>query len=131
MESTLNAWAPRVLSILRIMTGLLFMQYGFAKILKWPPVPMFEKVELVSLYGLAGSMELVGGALLILGIFTRPLAFILCGEMAFAYFIGHAGRNFFPILNGGNLAIQFCFVFLYFTFAGAGPWSLDALRGRK
>jgi putative oxidoreductase len=131
MESTLNAWAPRVLSILRIVTGLLFLQYGFAKLLKWPPVPMFEKVELFSLYGAAGAMELVGGILLILGLFTRPLAFILCGEMAFAYFLGHAGRAFYPIQNGGNLAIEFCFVFLYLVFAGPGPWSVDALLRRK
>ncbi|UTD26289.1 DoxX family protein [Bradyrhizobium sp. WD16] len=131
MDNILQSWAPRVLSILRIITGLLFLQYGFAKLLKWPPVPMFEKVQLFSLYGAAGTLELIGGILLILGLFTRPVAFIVCGEMAFAYFLGHAGRNFFPIINGGNLAIEFCFVFLYLTFAGAGPLSLDAALLRK
>jgi putative oxidoreductase len=131
MEYTLNAWTPRVLSILRIMTGLLFLQYGLAKLFKWPPVPMFEKVEWLSLYGAAGGIELVGGILIILGLFTRPVAFILCGEMAFAYFISHAPLGFFPILNNGNLAILFCFVFLYLTFAGGGAWSLDATMRRK
>jgi putative oxidoreductase len=132
MESTLNAWTPRVLSILRIMTGLLFLQYGLAKLLKWPPVPMFEKVELFSLIGAAGAFELIGGILIILGLFTRPVAFILCGEMAFAYFMGHAPHGFLPILNGGNLAILFCFVYLYLAFAGGGAWSLDtAVRGKS
>jgi putative oxidoreductase len=132
MESTLNAWTPRVLSILRIMTGLLFLQYGLAKLLKWPPVPMFEKVELFSLIGAAGAFELIGGILIILGLFTRPVAFILCGEMAFAYFMGHAPHGFLPILNGGNLAILFCFVYLYLACAGGGAWSLDtAMRGKS
>jgi len=132
MESTLNAWTPRVLSILRIMTGLLFLQYGLAKLFKWPPVPMFEKVEWFSLIGAAGTFELVGGILIILGLFTRPVAFILCGEMAFAYFMGHAPHGFLPILNGGNLAILFCFVYLYLAFAGGGSWSLDAAtRGKS
>lgn len=121
------SWHPSVLSVLRIMTGLLFLQYGMAKLLKFPAVPLFKDVTLFSLLGLAGTIELVGGALLILGLFTRPVAFILAGEMAFAYFLGHAPRGFLPILNGGNLAILFCFVFFYLSFAG-GPWSLDALR---
>jgi putative oxidoreductase len=108
---TYVSWQPRVLSVLRIMTGLLFLQYGMAKLLKFPAVPAFKDVTLFSLYGLAGTLELVGGALMILGLFTRPVAFILAGEMAFAYFIGHAPRGFLPILNGGNLAILFCFVF--------------------
>src|SRR6516162_5448815 len=108
---TYTSWQPRVLSVLRIMTGLLFLQYGMAKLLKFPAVPAFKDVTLFSLYGLAGTLELVGGALMILGLFTRPVAFILAGEMAFAYFLGHAPRGFLPILNGGNLAILFCFVF--------------------
>jgi putative oxidoreductase len=125
---TYVSWQPCVLSLLRIMTGLLFLQYGMAKLLKFPSVPLFEDVTLFSLIGLAGTIELVGGALVILGLFTRPVAFILAGEMAFAYFLGHAPRGFLPILNGGNLAILFCFVFFYLSFAGGGPWSLDALR---
>lgn len=131
MENFAASWAPRVLSLLRIMTGLLFLQYGIAKLFKWPPIPMFEKVELFSLYGLAGSLELVGGILLILGLFTRPVAFIVAGEMAFAYFMGHAPRGFMPILNNGGLAIMFCFVFLYLACAGGGPWSADAAMRNK
>ena len=92
---------------------------------------MFEKVELFSLYGAAGSFELVGGILLVLGLFTRPVAFIVSGEMAFAYFMGHAPRGFFPIINNGGLAILFCFVFLYLAFAGGGPISLDAILRKK
>ena len=125
------SWQPQVLSVLRIMTGLVFLQYGMAKLLKFPAVPAFKDVTLFSLYGLAGTLELVGGILIILGLFTRPVAFILAGEMAFAYFIGHASRSVFPILNGGNLAIMFCFVFFYLSFAGAGPWSVDALRKKS
>jgi putative oxidoreductase len=127
---TYASWQPRALSVLRIMTGLLFLQYGMAKLLKFPAVPMFKDVTLFSLYGLAGALELVGGVLMVLGLFIRPVAFILAGEMAFAYFIGHAPRGFFPILNRGDLAILFCFVFFYLSFAGAGPWSLDALRNK-
>src|SRR5215813_3701173 len=96
------SWQPRVLSVLRIMTGLLFLQYGMAKLLKFPAVPAFKDVTLFSLYGLAGTLELVGGALMILGLFTRPVAFVLAGEMAFAYFLGHSPRGFLPILNGGT-----------------------------
>ncbi len=125
------SWQPQVLSVLRIVTGLVFLQYGMAKLLKFPAVPAFKDVTLFSLYGLAGTLELVGGVLIILGLFTRPVAFILSGEMAFAYFIGHASRSVFPILNGGNLAIMFCFVFFYLSFAGAGPWSVDALRKKS
>lgn len=128
---TYLSWQPRVSSLLRIMTGLLFLQYGMAKLLKFPAVPAFKDVTLFSLYGLAGTLELVGGALMILGLFTRPVAFILAGEVAFAYFLGHAPRGFLPILNGGNLAILFCFVFFYLSFAGAGPWSVDALWKKR
>jgi len=125
---TYVSWAPYVLSLLRIMTGLLFLQYGMAKLLKFPAMPLFKDVTLFSLLGLAGTIELIGSVLVILGLFTRPVAFILAGEMAFAYFFGHAPQGFLPILNGGNLAILFCFVFFYLSFAGGGPWSLDALR---
>jgi putative oxidoreductase len=122
---------PMVLSIFRIMVGLLLFQYGVAKLFKYPPVPMFEKVELMSLYGAAGAIELILGGLLILGLFTRPVAFILCGEMAFAYFIGHFPRGFIPLLNGGNAAILFCFSCLYLACAGGGPWSLDAMMRKR
>lgn len=122
------AWAPRLLSVLRIMAGLLYMAHGMAKLLKWPPVPAFAKVELMSLIGAAGVLELVGGALLIVGLFSRPVALILSGEMAVAYFMAHAPKGFLPLLNGGELAIVYCFLFLYIAAAGPGPWSLDAAR---
>jgi putative oxidoreductase len=127
----LARWEPMILSIFRIMVGLLLFQYGVAKLLKFPPVPMFAKVELMSLIGAAGTIELILGALLILGLFTRPVAFILCGEMAFAYFIGHFPRGFIPLLNGGNAAILFCFACLYLTCAGGGVWSLDAMMRKR
>ena len=129
---TLAAAEPFMLSIFRIMIGLLLFQFGVAKLFKFPPVPMFEKVEVLSLYGVAGTLEFILGGLLILGLFTRPVAFILCGEMAFAYFIGHFPRGFIPVLNGGSLAIMLCFACLYLACAGGGPWSLDAMmRGKR
>jgi putative oxidoreductase len=128
---TASAWAPRILSVLRIVTGLLFIEHGTMKFFNFPPSEMFAGgVELVSLIGLAGILELVGGALIILGLFTRPVAFILSGEMAVAYFMAHAGQSFFPVINQGESAILFCFIFLYLACAGAGPWSVDAARGK-
>jgi putative oxidoreductase len=132
INKTLAAGEPIVLSIFRIMTGLLLFQFGVAKLLKFPAVPMFEKVEVLSLFGIAAIFELVFGGLLILGLFSRLAAFILCGEMAAAYFIGHFPKGFIPLLNGGNLAILFCFSCLFLTCAGGGPWSLDAMmRGKR
>jgi putative oxidoreductase len=122
-------WAPRVLSGLRIVDGLILLQYGLAKLVGWPAVEMFENLKWLSLFGIAGMFELVGGTLLILGLFTRPAAFILSGEMAAAYFIEHFPRSFFPIQSEGDLAVSLCFAFLYLSFAGGGPWSLDALLG--
>ena len=122
---------PMILSVFRFMIGLLLFQYGIAKLFKYPPVPMFAKVELMSLYGAAGSLELVLGALLMLGLLTRPVAFILSGEMAFAYFMGHFPKGFIPIINGGSAAVLFCFACLYLAFAGGGVWSLDAMMGKK
>jgi putative oxidoreductase len=122
---------PMVLSIFRIITALLMFQFGIAKLLKFPPGTMFEKVQALSLFGAAGMIEVVFGGLLLLGLWTRPVAFILCGEMAFAYFIEHLPRNFIPLLNGGNLAIMFCFACLFLACAGGGPWSLDAIRGKR
>ena len=127
----LAGYEPVVRSIFRIATGLLLFQYGVAKLLKFPAGTMFEKVEPLSLFGFAGMFELIVGGLLLLGLFSRLAAFILCGEMAFAYFIEHFPRNFIPLLNSGNLAIMFCFACLYLTFAGGGPWSLDAMMRRK
>jgi putative oxidoreductase len=125
-------WRPRVLAILRIVTAYLFLQHGTAKLLGVPAVEMFKNgVPLMSMGGIAGLIEIVGGVLLLIGLFTRPTAFILSGEMAFAYFIGHAskGNPLLPMLNGGELAVMWCFVFLYFAVAGAGAWSVDAARG--
>ena len=120
-----TVWAPRVLSILRIVAALIFMEHGTQKLLGFPPSDS-PAPALFSLGGLAGVLELVGGVLLLLGLFTRPVAFILSGEMAFAYWIAHAPQSFFPVLNGGDAAILYCFVFLYLAAAGGGPWSLDA-----
>ena len=111
---------------MRIVLGLVLLQYGLAKLFGWPAVKMFENLPWLSLFGVAGMFELVGGTLLILGLFTRPVAFILSGEMAAAYFIEHFPHSFFPILNEGDLAVSLCFAFLYLSFAGGGPWSLDA-----
>jgi putative oxidoreductase len=130
-NNMLARFEPMVLSIFRIITGLLLFQYGCAKLLKFPVVPPFDKVEALSLFGVAGMFELVFGGLLILGLFTRCAAFVLCGEMAFAYFIGHFPKGFIPLLNGGNAAILFCFACLYLTCAGGGPWSVDAMRGKR
>ena len=128
--ATLEAqWAPRLLSVLRIVSALTFMAHGTQKHLNFPPHP--SPPALMSLSGIAGLLELVGGALLVIGLFTRPVAFVLSGLMAFAYFIAHAPRSFFPVLNGGDAAILFCFVFLYLVAAGPGPWSVDAMRGTE
>src|SRR6202521_4813916 len=127
-----TVWAPRVLSVLRIVGGLVLLQYGLAKLFGWPAVKIFEDLPWISLFGVAGMFELVGGTLLILGLFTRPVAFILSGEMAAAYFIVHFPVSFFPILSEGDLAVTLCFTFLYLSFAGGGPWSLDAvMRGER
>ena len=126
----LEPYRPQLLSVLRIIIGLMLFQYGVAKILKFPPDSPFAKVELFSLYGAAGSLELILGGLLIIGLFSRPVAFILAGEMAFAYFIGHFPKNFYPVINGGTAAITLCFVCLYLASAGPGPWSVDASRGK-
>ena len=122
-----TVWAPRLLSVLRIMAALLFMAHGTMKLFGFPdsgrPGP-----ELFSLMGFAGTLEVIGGALLVIGLFTRPVAFILSGMMAVAYFMAHAPQGFHPIQNGGESAILFCFVFLYLVAAGAGSWSVDAAR---
>jgi putative oxidoreductase len=120
-------WSPRMLSVLRIMTGLLFLEHGTQKLLGFPP-PVNPGPSLFSLLGLQGILELVGGALIVIGLFTRPVAFILAGDMAVAYFYAHSPRGFFPTLNMGQLAILFCFVFLYLFVAGGGAWSVDQQR---
>ena len=126
MEKLLSAWRPRVLSVVRIVSAFLFMQHGGQKLLGFP-VPQRAAFDLFSLSGVAGVLELFGGALLLIGLFTRPVAFLLSGLMAFGYFIAHAPKGFWPIANGGELAIMYCFVFFYLSFAGGGSWSVDAM----
>jgi putative oxidoreductase len=123
------AAAPKFLSVLRIVAALLFIQVGTMKMLGWPiPMPGGMEFEVFSLVGFAGVLEVFGGILMLLGLFTRPVAFILAGEMAFAYFMGHAAGGLYPIMNGGTDAVLYCFLWLYYSAAGAGPWSVDAYR---
>ena len=128
MDAFSRTWSPRVLSVLRIMTALMFLQHGTAKLLGFPRVADFQNLQLFSLLGVSGVLELVGGLLLAVGLFTRATAFILSGMMAVAYFLAHAPQGFFPLLNQGELAVVYCFVFLYLSVAGGGPLSLDAIR---
>ena len=122
-----SKWTPSVLGLLRIVTGFLFLQHGSAKLLGMPHIAMFEGLQLMSLMGLAGLLELVGGTLILIGLFTRPVAFILSGQMAVAYFMAHAPGGFLPILNQGELAVLYSFVFLYFSVAGPGSFSIDGI----
>jgi putative oxidoreductase len=130
-QAFFDQWTPRALGLLRIVTAYLFLLHGTAKLLKFPHVPMFDNLPLMSLIGFAGLLELVGGVLLLIGLFTRPVAFVLSGEMAFAYFMGHAskGQALFPLMNGGESAVLFCFIFLFLAAAGPGAWSVDRARG--
>jgi putative oxidoreductase len=123
-------WSARALGVLRIVVGYLFLSHGTAKLLHVPHVAMFDQLQVMSLIGFAGILELVGGSLVLIGLFTRPAAFILSGEMAFAYFMGHAskGTPLVPMLNGGEGAVLYCFLFLFLAAAGGGAWSLDAYR---
>lgn len=121
----LQKYRPQLLSILRFVSGLLFLEHGMAKLLHFPHVPMFDNLKVGSILWIAGVIELVGGALVTVGLFTRYAAFIMSGEMAAAYFLYHARMGFYPVLNQGEAAILFCFVFLYIAAAGPGPWSVD------
>jgi putative oxidoreductase len=125
-----RSWAPYLLSILRIVAAFLFIQVGTAKLFAFPAaiMPGGGRAPVASLAGIAGILETFGGLLLLLGLFTRPVAFLLSGEMAVAYFIGHAPQGFWPVLNQGAPAVFYCFLFLYLSAVGPGPWSLDALR---
>jgi putative oxidoreductase len=127
-----RSWAPYLLSVLRIVTAFLFMQVGTAKLFAFPGpmMPGGGTAPVASLPGIAGVLEVFGGALVLIGLFTRPVAFLLSGEMAVAYFMAHAPKGFWPVLNGGAPAVLYCFLFLYLSAAGGGPWSVDAKRQR-
>jgi len=128
---SLGPWEPQLRAVLRIVVAFLFLQHSTAKLFGVPHVEMFDGLQLMSLMGVAGMIEIVGGTLVLIGLLTRPAAFVLSGEMAFAYFIGHApsGHVLSPLLNHGESAVLFCFVFLYLAAAGAGAWSVDGARG--
>ncbi len=130
-EPSRSPWTGRTLSILRIVSGLVFITFGTMKLFNFPPLPPGQPpITLMSEMGLAGVLETVGGFLILIGLFTRPVAFLLSGEMAVAYFQGHYPLSFWPSTNMGTPAILYCFTFLYFVFAGPGQWSLDARLGR-
>ncbi|HZZ92925.1 MAG TPA: DoxX family protein [Usitatibacter sp.] len=130
--AAMDTWSARALGLLRIVVGYLYLSHGASKLFHVPHVAMFDQLQVMSLIGFAGILELVGGTLVLIGLFTRPAAFILSGEMAFAYFMGHAprGNPLVPLLNGGEAAVLYCFIFLFLAAAGGGAWSLDAYRAR-
>lgn len=131
-EASRSPWTGRMLSILRIVAGAVFITFGTMKVFNFPPLPAgMPPIPLMSLAGLAGLLEIIGGPLILIGLLTRPVAFILAGEMAIAYFHGHFPMSFWPSVNQGTPAILYCFIYLYFTFAGAGPWSVDAMIARS
>jgi putative oxidoreductase len=129
-EARLQAQTPRMLSVLRIMAALVYLQYGLSKYFSFPANPP-ANFHMVSLLGLAGAIELVGSLLLLGGLFSRQAAFIMSGEIAVAYFMRRAPNGFFPQVNGGGMEVLFCFVFLFLVFAGPGPYSIDAVRQRS
>ncbi|WP_442680717.1 DoxX family protein [Sphingomonas sp. ASY06-1R] len=127
----MSIWTPRILSVLRIVAALLFMEHGLMKLLHFPAAQPGAPDPLPTLLLVAGAIEVAGGALIALGLFTRVAAFVCCGQMAVAYFIAHFSQGPWPGLNGGDAAILFCFIFLYLAFAGGGEWSLDAARTKR
>jgi putative oxidoreductase len=128
-----DTWTPRALAALRLVSGYLYLQHGTAKLFHVPHDVTFDHLPVLSLVGFAGMLEIVGSPLILLGLFTRPVAFILSGEMAVAYFTVHArqGHFFMPALNQGEVAVLYCFIFLFLSVAGGGAWSLDALLARR
>ena len=125
-EASESPWRGRMLSVLRIVAALLYIEHGTQKLFSFPPPSQPMHLPVWSMPGVGGILETVGGLLLLVGLFTRPVAFVLAGEMAVAYFTVHFQRGFFPVNNMGEPAVLFCFIYLYLMFAGAGPWSLDA-----
>jgi putative oxidoreductase len=132
-QTFFGTWTPRALALLRLVAAFLFLQHGTAKLLHLPHVADFDQLPALSLVGFAGMLEITGSLLILLGLFTRPVAFVLSGEMAVAYFMAHApqGHFFTPALNQGEEAVLYCFIFLLLSVAGAGAWSIDAIRDRK
>jgi putative oxidoreductase len=126
-EAFRTTWSPRVLSILRIVAGLLFMEHGLSKYIGFPVTPAFH---VAGILWAAGAIEIVAGALIAVGLFTRLAAFIASGEMAVGYFMSHFPKSFFPLVNGGDAAVLFCFIFLFFALEGGGPWGIDGARSR-
>jgi putative oxidoreductase len=126
-----NVWAPRLLAALRIMSALLFLEHALVKLFGFPAGAAPGPQPLLSFFGIAGLIEVAGGVLLLIGLFTRPVAFLMAGEMAVGYFMVHAPQSFFPAINGGDAAILFCFIFLYLSAAGPGAWSVDEMRAGK
>jgi putative oxidoreductase len=128
-----DTWTPRAQALLRIVTGYLFLTHGTSKLFGVPHMAMFDNLQILSLFGIAGVLELVGGVLVLVGLWTRPVAFVLSGEMAAAYFMEHAneGHLLVPLLNQGEAAVLYCFTFLFLAAAGAGAWSIDAARARS
>jgi putative oxidoreductase len=128
-----DTWTPRALAALRLVTGYLYLQHGTAKLLHVPHLAMFDQLPVLSLIGFAGMLEIVGSLLILVGLFTRPVAFVLSGEMAVAYFTVHAqqGNFFMPALNQGEVAVLYCFIFFFLATAGGGAWSIDALLGPR
>jgi putative oxidoreductase len=131
LNSFYASWTPRLLSVLRIITGFLLIAHGAQKLFGFLAPPGAPTPPLVSVIGFAGILEFFGGLLFLIGLFTRPVAFILSGLMAVAYFMAHAPGGFWPLQNKGELAVLYCFVFLYFSVAGGGEWSLDRLLRRR
>jgi putative oxidoreductase len=131
-EPARSPWPGRMLSVLRIISGLVFVTFGTMKLFNFPPLPQgMPPIAVVSQLGLAGVLETLGGLLILIGLFTRPVSFVLAGEMAVAYFQGHYPQSFWPTTNMGTPAILYCFIFLYFVFAGGGSWSVDAMIARS
>ena len=125
----MSRWAPQLLSVMRFIVGFTFLAHGTQKLFAFPPPATAEEPMTFMWFG--GVLEFVGGVLLMVGLFTRPVAFILSGMMAVAYFMAHAGQGFWPVVNKGELAVVYCFVFLYLSAAGGGPWSVDAILSRR
>jgi putative oxidoreductase len=129
MLDSLSRYTPYALAALRIVTALIFIEHGTQKLIGWPAAPAGGLPAAMTLSWIGGVLEAIGGVFILIGLFTRPVAFVLSGEMAVAYWMFHAPRNVFPLLNGGDAAILYCFVFLLFVFTGPGAWSLDGMHG--